>query len=192
MGPETTLIVFCACVVAASAAGGLVPLVVRLNHRRMQFGLSFVSGVMLGVAVFHMLPHALMARMESGAAAGGDAHGLFDPLMVALAVGFLAMFFLQRFAHFHQHEAPEPACDDPMHGHDGHHHHHAHEHPVGRLTWAGAAVGMGLHSLLEGVALAAPSSVAADLGRTTYGASLLALLRERAGGPHQIGCGPLA
>ena len=165
MGPETTLIVFCACVVAASAAGGLVPLVVRLNHRRMQFGLSFVSGVMLGVAVFHMLPHALMARMESGAAAGGDAHGLFDPLMVALAVGFLAMFFLQRFAHFHQHEAPEPACDDPMHGHDGHHHHHAHEHPVGRLTWAGAAVGMGLHSLLEGVALAA--SVEAARGGET-------------------------
>jgi hypothetical protein len=45
---------------------------------------------------------------------------------------------------------------------------------------------------LEGVALASPSSVAADLGRTTYGASLLALLRERAGGPHMIGCGPLA
>lgn len=45
---------------------------------------------------------------------------------------------------------------------------------------------------LEGVALASPSSVAADLGRTTYGVSLLALLRERAGGPHMIGCGPLA
>jgi len=179
MGPETTLIVFCACVVAASAAGGLVPLVVRLNHRRMQFGLSFVSGVMLGVAVFHMLPHALMARMESGAAAGGDAHGLFDPLMVALAVGFLAMFFLQRFAHFHQHEAPEPACDDPMHGHDGHHHHHAHEHPVGRLTWAGAAVGMGLHSLLEGVALAA--SVEAARGGETlagFGTFLVILLHK--------------
>lgn len=50
----------------------------------------------------------------------------------------------------------------------------------------------GMAARLEGVALAAPSSVAADLGRTAYGASLLALLRERAGGPHQIGCGPLA
>jgi hypothetical protein len=50
----------------------------------------------------------------------------------------------------------------------------------------------GMAARLEGVALASPSSVAADLGRTTYGASLLALLRERAGGPHQIGCGPLA
>jgi zinc and cadmium transporter len=82
--------------------------------------------------------------------------------MVAIAVGFLSMFFLQRFAHFHQHEAPEPACDDPMHGHDGHHHEHAHGHPVGRLTWAGAAVGMGLHSLLEGVALAASVAAAQE------------------------------
>lgn len=45
---------------------------------------------------------------------------------------------------------------------------------------------------LEGVALAAPSSVAADLGRTTYGASLLQHIRVRAGGPHMLGCGPLA
>lgn len=45
---------------------------------------------------------------------------------------------------------------------------------------------------LEGVALAAPSSVAADLGRTTYGASLLQHIRVRAGGAHMLGCGPLA
>lgn len=50
----------------------------------------------------------------------------------------------------------------------------------------------GMAARLEGVALASPSSVAADLGRTAYGASLLALLRERAGGAHQLGCGPLA
>ena len=164
MGPTTAIVLFCACIVAASAAGGMVPLLVRLDHRRMQFGLSFVSGVMLGVAVFHMVPHALMARMES-IPEGSDPHGAFDPLMLAIAVGFLAMFFLQRFAHFHQHEAPEPACDDPMHGHAGHeHHHHAHEAPVGRLTWAGAAVGMGLHSLLEGVALAASIEAGAAMG----------------------------
>jgi zinc and cadmium transporter len=162
MDPATTIVVYCACVIIASALGGLVPLVVRLDHRRMQFGLSFVSGVMLGVALFHMVPHALMARMESGAGASEDAHGLFDPLMVSLALGFLAMFFLQRFAHFHQHEAPEPACDDPMHGHDGHHHEHPHGHAVGRLTWAGAALGMGLHALLEGVALAASVQAAQE------------------------------
>ena len=75
----------------SSVAGGLLPVLVDLTHRRLQFGLSFVSGVMLGVALFHMLPHALMARLE----AGGDpheAHGFLDPLMLALVLGFLALF----------------------------------------------------------------------------------------------------
>jgi zinc and cadmium transporter len=163
MGPQTALLVFCAAIVAASFLGGAVPLWVRLTHRRLQLGLSFVSGVMLGVAVFHMLPHALMAR--AAAPAGGDGHGQFDPIMLALALGFVAMFFLERFAHFHQHEAPEPPCDDPNHGHPGHHHPHGgHAGGVGRLTWAGAAVGMGLHSLLEGVALAASIEAGAAMG----------------------------
>jgi zinc and cadmium transporter len=110
-----------------------------------------------------MLPHALMAR--AAAPAGGDGHGQFDPIMLALALGFVAMFFLERFAHFHQHEAPEPPCDDPNHGHPGHHHPHGgHAGGVGRLTWAGAAVGMGLHSLLEGVALAASIEAGAAMG----------------------------
>jgi len=176
MTPTVTLAVFCAAIVAASLVGGALPLVVRLTHRRLQFGLSFVSGVMLGVALFHMLPHALMARMESG---GADAHGhgAFDPLMLAVAAGFVAMFFLERFAHFHQHEVPEPPCDDPGHGAPGHDDAHGagpghgcshgagHGGGVGRLTWAGAAVGMGLHSLLEGVALAASvSAFAAEDG----------------------------
>ncbi len=82
--------------------------------------------------------------------------------MVALVLGFLAMFFLERFAHFHQHELPEPACDSPEHGHAGHHHPPAKG--VGRLTWTGAAVGLGLHSLLEGVALAASVAAASELG----------------------------
>ena len=175
MGSVSALIAFCACIVAASLAGGVVPVLVRLSHRRLQFGLSFVSGVMLGVALFHMVPHALMARMDA-VGEGVEDHGLFDPLMLALALGFVAMFFLERFAQFHQHEAPEPACDDPMHGHEGHRHahdDHAHGHvAIGRLTWTGAAVGMGLHSLLEGVALAA--SVATFAGHPGDGAPALA------------------
>ncbi|MFO0782497.1 MAG: ZIP family metal transporter [Phycisphaerales bacterium] len=160
---------------AASLLGGAVPALVGLTHRRLQFGLSFVSGAMMGVAVFHMLPHAAMARMEALESAASPAvagpasavvhahdHSVMEPLMVALVLGFLAMFFLERFAHFHQHELPEPACDSPEHGHAGHHHPPAKG--VGRLTWTGAAVGLGLHSLLEGVALAASVAAASELG----------------------------
>lgn len=190
MGSTGWLILYCTAIVAASLLGGAVPALVGLTHRRLQFGLSFVSGAMMGVAVFHMLPHAAMARMEaleevaSTAAAGVDAaagataaagvttaaahahdHSVLEPLMVALVLGFLAMFFLERFAHFHQHELPEPACDSPDHGHAGHHHPPAKG--VGRLTWTGAAVGLGLHSLLEGVALAASVAAASEIGGGT-------------------------
>jgi zinc and cadmium transporter len=179
MAPTGLLILASLLIMAASVAGGLLPVLVRLTHRRLQFGLSFVSGVMLGVALFHMLPHALMARLEAGGDAH-EAHGILDPLMLALVLGFLAMFVLERFAHVHQHEPPEPACDDPHHGQEGacchgHGHDHAHGHHhggataadqpvtrVGATTWLGATLGMGLHSLLDGVALAA--SVAAVAG----------------------------
>jgi zinc and cadmium transporter len=162
MGSTGWLILYCLAIVSASLLGGAIPAMVGLNHRRLQFGLSFVSGVMLGVACFHMLPHAAMARLESmGQSALEDGHGFLDPIMLWMVLGFAAMFFLQRFAHFHQHELPQPACDSPEHGHAGHH--HPSPQGVGRLTWAGAAVGLSLHSLMEGVALAASVAAATEL-----------------------------
>ena len=165
--------IWCGLVAAASVAGGLLPTLMRWTHRRLQMALSFVSGVMLGVALFHMVPHAVMTRAEHA----GTGHDALDPIMVAVAAGFLGMFFLQRFASFHQHEAPEASC---AHGHD---HAHDHDHaPVGRLTWTGAALGLTLHSLLEGVALAA-SVLAADslhpgLAAAGFGTFLVILLHK--------------
>ncbi|MFM7807607.1 MAG: ZIP family metal transporter [Planctomycetota bacterium] len=157
--------IWCGIVALASLAGGLLPSLVRWTHRRLQMALSFVSGVMLGVALFHMLPHAVMAKANG---AGIDHHDL-DPVMLAAAAGFLAMFFVERFASFHHHEPPGASCE---HGHDHSHDHghahggergHSHDHaaPVGRLTWLGAALGLTLHGLLEGVALAS-SVIAAN------------------------------
>lgn len=50
----------------------------------------------------------------------------------------------------------------------------------------------GMAMRLEGEPAASPSAAAGDLQRTTYGASLLHHMRARAGGPHMLGCGPLA
>lgn len=162
MGSAGWLIIYCIAIVGASLLGGAIPAMVGLNHRRLQFGLSFVSGVMLGVACFHMLPHAAMARLEMmGDEAVKDGHGFLDPVMLAMVLGFVAMFFLERFAHFHQHELPQPACDSPEHGHAGHH--HPAPSGVGKLTWTGAAVGLSIHSLLEGVALAASVAAVAEM-----------------------------
>ncbi len=145
----------------------------------MQIALSFVSGVMLGVAFFHMLPHAIMEISEQHNASGHEMdHLAINPVMLSAALGFLAMFFLERFASFHQHDVVEE-CDTHDHDHD---HAHAHSHGVTPLTWSGAALGLSLHSLLEGVALASSISVASTLhpgaGLAGLGTFLVILLHK--------------
>ena len=49
------LIVYCVVIVAVSIAGGWIPRMVRLTHRRLEVALSFVSGVMLGIGLMQDL-----------------------------------------------------------------------------------------------------------------------------------------
>ena len=56
--PSTLLLIYCVCIVLASLAGGWLPSVLRLTHLRMQLTMSMVAGLMLGVALLHMVPHA--------------------------------------------------------------------------------------------------------------------------------------
>lgn len=181
VSPTSLLILYAVAIVAASLAGGLLPTLLRLGHRQLQFVLSFVAGVMLGVGFFHMLPHAIMLRADAAADAGAtDGHGhaighdLLDPLMLLAVVGFLTLFLLERFFHFHQHEPDEAEAEshgggcghDHGHDHAGHAHPHGHAGHMeggshGALAWTGALVGLGIHSVLEGVALGASVVVAA-------------------------------
>ncbi len=169
----------CGLIAVASVFGGFLPTLIRLTHQRMQIALSFVSGVMLGVAFFHMLPHAIMEISEQRNSSGHEMdHLAINPVMLSAALGFLAMFFLERFASFHQHDVVEE-CDTHDHDHD---HAHAHSHGVTPLTWSGAALGLSLHSLLEGVALASSISVASTLhpgaGLAGLGTFLVILLHK--------------
>src|SRR5690349_5165823 len=127
MHPVALLVVYSLICVGASLAGGWVPLVLTLTHRRMQIAISFVSGIVLGIGLLHLLPHSF-AELRS-----------IDRTVLWVLAGFLFMFFLERFFHFHHHDAPaeglEPAVADaalaqlePAHVHDhdcvhGHHHH---------------------------------------------------------------------
>lgn len=163
----------CALIVGVSLLGGVTPLALVLNHTRLQVYLSFSAGTMLGAAFFHMLPEAV----ELG-----------SPGTVRwAAVGLLALFFLERFFSFHQHEPSEPGPhDDHGHDHEGHDGHgHAHGEPTGHaLSWGSAAFGLAVHSLVGGVALA--SALAADfadrkwLGATGLGVFLATLLHKPA------------
>ena len=73
-GPQIAL--YTVLIVAASLLGGMLPAILRLGHRGLQLSLSFVAGVMLGVALFHLLPHAVMIAAEAGGAAS---HSTLDP-----------------------------------------------------------------------------------------------------------------
>ncbi len=148
MIPISLLIGYCAAIVAASMFGGYLPSLLRLTHVRMQLIMSLVGGLMLGVAVLHMLPHAA-ADLPTA-----------DHLAAWVLAGILVTFALLRLFHFHEHTALDE--DDEAHDHacDHAHHHQAH-----RLSWLGVALGLSLHTLIDGVALGA--SVMADAQHDT-------------------------
>ena len=137
-------------IILASLAGGWLPLATRLTHTRLQLAISFVAGLMLGVGTLHMLPHA-WHQLHS-----------IDRAVSWMLAGFLVMFFAQRFFHFHHHDVPDDAAEHDHFSHANHEHcqHSLAGHSASRLSWVGAAAGMTLHSLLDGLALAA--SVHAD------------------------------
>ncbi len=184
MWPTTLLLIYCVLVVLSSLAGGALPSLVKLTHTRMQSMMSFVGGLMLGVALLHMLPHALAHNPNS-----------VDAIAISTVAGLLTMFFLIRIFHVHQHEHDETSCAH-QHHHGDHHHGEDHDHegaaaeehggesagaeppqPRQSLGWLGIMIGLSLHTLIDGVALAA--SVSADshavvgttlLGVGTFGA----------------------
>ncbi len=136
------LILYSLLIVAASMLGGHLPSLIKMTHRRTQFVLSFVGGFMLGVALLHLLPHGVLQA------------GSLDLVMSAALAGLLFMFFLIRAFHFHDHGA---AAEGTEHGcAEDHHHRHHHEHgAVNDLSWTGVALGLSIHTLIDGVALGA-------------------------------------
>jgi zinc and cadmium transporter len=185
------LVVYCALVLLASLFGGWLPIVVKLTHTRLQVAISLVAGLMLGIALLHFLPDA------------SEQLGSLDRTVGWTLGGFLAMFFLQRFFHFHHHDLPEgdpeDCCHDEevvhSHGHEEHHdHHHDHDHDhdhdhshahtlaeksAQQLSWVGTALGLTLHSLLDGLALAAAVEASArGQGLAGLGTALAVILHK--------------
>jgi len=152
------LLVYCTLILLASLAGGLVPLKLRMTHRRMQLLVSLVAGVMLGVGLLHMLPHAL-----------SEAPRQTDLILMLVLAGILSIFFIERYFCFHHHDAPNiaPANGQAEQGVEKHYHGHEHAHTgvqddVGdisykahNMNWVGATIGLILHTIIAGIALAA-------------------------------------
>jgi zinc and cadmium transporter len=165
ISPAWLLLIYCLLVMVASLAGGWLLLLIHLNHTRLQMAVSFVAGLMLGIALLHFLPDA-----------NEQLHSL-DQTVQWLLGGFLAMFFVQRFFHFHHHDLPEgdpEDCCGHEQEHDHAHFHAEHAHTLAdksarQLSWVGTALGLTLHSLLDGLALAAAVAAGVALHKPVAG-----------------------
>ncbi len=142
--PAVLLVGYCLAIALFSLVGGLLPNWVRMTHTRTQIVMSFVSGLMLGVAFYHLLPHSI--AMVGGPTAA-------DVSVWWLMIGLIAMLILLRMFHFHQHDF---SSEEDVH----HDHHHGHNHASDEaaahpLSWLGIAFGLALHTIIDGVALGA-------------------------------------
>jgi zinc and cadmium transporter len=147
--PQSLLLLYCLGIAVFSLVGGYLPTRIRMTHTRMQLVMSIVSGLMLGVAFYHLLPHSI---------AMNDGHAAVDFSVWWLMLGLIAMLLMLRLFHFHEHDFSEEHAE----AHD-HHHDHIHaetetssdEGGAHRLSWVGLGLGLGLHTLIDGIALGA-------------------------------------
>lgn len=138
------LVTYAVGVALASLAGGELLRLIRLTHTRMQVMMSGVGGLMLGIALFQLFPH------------GVEETGDLQLSIYAFTAGLLFMFLLIRAFHFHAHDA---AVEEPHAHPHGEACSHGTHHDTGptahELSWVGVALGLGIHTLIDGVALGA-------------------------------------
>ena len=129
--------------------GGKLPTLIRMTHTRTQLVMSFVSGLMLGIAIFHLLPHAIYTIASDQAV---------EIAARWTMIGLLVMFLLLRVFHFHHHDLSDDAHESQCveHGGSDHaDHHHENSLSTKPITWMGIALGLTIHTMIDGVALAA-------------------------------------
>ncbi len=122
--------------IVLGALGGALVPIFAREKSRMITFLAFAAGVMFGAAFFHMLPEAF--------------HGGGYAAFTLVPVGFLFLFLLERYVLVHACEEP-PDCIE--HGH-------------GRALGLTAFLGLSIHTLFDGIALA--SSVIEGVGLMAF------------------------
>jgi len=184
MTTSRLLLVYCSAVVLASLLGGYVPHFIKLTHTRLQTALSFVAGAMLGVGLLHLVPHSYMLMQSIDKTMGLTLvgflvmffiervfhfhhHGTPDGAASADPDGPDHQCAHGHHDHTHEHAAPAaetakpPAPSEAKAGHDKAHDHGHHHGGSSRVSWSAALFGLAIHSLLDGIALAASVSAEA-------------------------------
>ena len=132
VSPAVLLAAYAGAVFVASVVGGRLSEYGAMTHMRTQVVMSFVAGFILGVALFHLLPHALERIPGPGAV---------NTAMLCVVAGMIAMVVLLRVFPFHQHDFSDEAD--------------AHGGRANGVGLVGVALGLGLHAATEGIALGA-------------------------------------
>jgi len=163
IAPSFLLIGYCILIAAASIAGGKLSSLLRMTHLRTQLLMSGVGGLMIGIALLHLLPH------------GGEVLGSNSRAGVGSLIGLTVMFLVIRLFHTHDHSVLETEEDSGTESASGNDHPHVgcqhantyHDHSNAKgISWAGLFFGLLLHTLVDGVALA--SSLMADASRGAW------------------------
>lgn len=122
---------------AVSFIGGRLAVLGSMTHTRIQILMSLVAGFILGIAMYHLFPHGL--ERISGP-------GNVEKAVAWVVFGMILMIFLLRVFHFHQHDFSSEAGDL--------YDHHDHDHSGTQTrSMFGVALGLGVHTITEGVAL---------------------------------------
>lgn len=118
---------------------------------------------MLGVALLHLLPHSIYILKDPSWALG------------ICLIGLLFMFFMVRMFHFHQHDLAVDSSHEHLqkklcdHKKDQHHVHCDHHDGRLDLSWAGLCFGLAVHTIIDGIALAAAVQSSSPTGLSFAG-----------------------
>lgn len=125
----------------STLAGGIVG---RRSGEKLNVFLGLAAGMLLGAALFDLLPEALQLAKETNR----------PPVFVTgfAAAGFLAFHLLEKFLAVHSH--PEPQYGEPGHSH------------VGDL----GALAVTIHSFFDGAAIGVGFQVSSSAGLAVAGA----------------------
>src|SRR6266478_2944997 len=123
-------LLFTSLAMISTLAGGLIAIKAR---RRIHLLMGLGAGVLLGAVFFDLLPESLVVAATQG--------WNIRIILAIVIVGFLVFYLTERLLVLHA--CPEEACGNQAHQH------------VGRLS----AIGLIVHSTLDGAAIGAASLV---------------------------------
>lgn len=133
-----------------SFLGGLLPSFFQLKHSTTQIFMSAVAGFLIGVALFHIIPHSIEHINEFHPGSGAQ------QCMILVAVGIALMFGVMRLFGVYDHVGTEDSGGPKTNR--------------SFITWCAILVGLTIHTMVEGFTLG--SSIVSSNANLTVQSSL--------------------